>query len=241
MPSPTASEFAFVSSSHIYLFPIVLIPAYSHSPSLFHCSLIPLDLIAFTLAHAPSSSPPIAPLPGHMHPVPDHASCAGVLSLSCNAIVVTEYGSCHGSLLLSLIPALVTNYCPCLGFSFLSRILVFVTDSRSYHGFSFLSRILVLVTDSRSCYGLMFFSRITPLVTHHCSGHRLFVLLSIISRLSLNALYCPAHTCRTYTVLPTPLIPTIPRPHTETPSSPAQRTCLSQFNLIAPTYTYSKS
>jgi len=93
MPSPTASEFAFVSLLHIYPFPIVLIPAYSRSPSLFHCSLIPLDLIAFTLAHAHSSSPRIAPLPNHVHPVPDHASCAGVLSLSCNAIVVMEYGS----------------------------------------------------------------------------------------------------------------------------------------------------
>jgi len=152
MPSPTASEFAFVSSAHIYTFPIVLILAYSRSPSLFHCSLIPLDLIAFNLTHAPSSSPRIPPLPGHVHPVPDHASCAGVLSLSCNAIAVTEYGSCHGSLLLSLITALVTNYCPCHGFSFLSRILVLVTDSRSCHGFSFLSRILVLVTDSRFCH-----------------------------------------------------------------------------------------
>jgi len=146
MPSPTASEFAFVSSSHIYPFAIVLIPAYSRSPSLFHCSLILLDLIAFTLAHAPSSSLHIAPPPGHVHPVPDHASCAGVLFLSYNAIVVIEYGSCHPSLLLSLITAHVTNYCPCHGFSFLSRILILVTDHLSWHPSSFGSGIVCLIT-----------------------------------------------------------------------------------------------
>jgi len=241
MPSPTASQFAFVSASHIYLFPIVLIPTYSRSPSIFHCSLIPLDLITFTLAHAPTSSPRIAPLPGHVHPVPDHASCGGVLSLFCNAIVVTEYGSCHGSLLLSRILFPVTDSCSCHGFSCLSRILVLVTDSRACHRFSCSSRILILVTDSHSCHRFSFLLRIIPLVTHHCSGHRLFVLLRIISRLTLNALYCAAPTCRTTTVLPAPLIPTIPMPYTETPSIPAHRTCASQFNLIAPRYTYSKS
>jgi len=158
MPSPTASKFAFVSSSHIYLFPIVLIPAYSCSPSLIHCSLIPLDLIVFTLAHVPSSSPRIAPLPSHVDPVPDHASCAGVLSLSCNAIVVTEYGSCHRSQLLSLITALVRNYCPYYGFSFLSRLLVLVTYSHSCYGFSSLSWIPMLVKASRYCHGLSFLS-----------------------------------------------------------------------------------
>ena len=93
MPKPTTSEFAFVSTSHIDTFPIVAIPEYSPSMSLFHCSLILLDRIAFTLAHALFSSLRIANLPGHVHPVPDHSSCAGVLSLSFNAIVVTEYGS----------------------------------------------------------------------------------------------------------------------------------------------------
>jgi len=171
MPSPTASEFVFVSSSHIYSFPIVLIPAYSRSLSLFHCSLIPLDLIGFNVAHAPTSSLRITSLPGHVHPVPDHASCAGVLFLSCNSIVVMEYGSCYGSLLLSLITALVMNYCPCHGFSLLSLILVLVTDSRSCYRFSYLSWILILVTDSRTCHGFSFLSWILILVTDHPSCH----------------------------------------------------------------------
>ena len=167
MPIPTPSEFPFVSWSYIYPFPNVLIPVYTTFLSLFHCFLILLDLRTFTLSHAPSSSPRIPSLPGYVHPVPDHAPCAELVSFSCNAIIVTEYGSCYGSMLWSLICTLVKNYRFCHRYSFLSRILFLVPDSYSRYRLSVLSQILILVTDHPSCHPLLFGSPIICLVPHY--------------------------------------------------------------------------
>ena len=158
MPSPTTSEFAFVSSTHIYPFPIILIPEYWNSLSLFYCSLILLDLIILTLTHTPFSIVCIASPPCYVHPVPDHASFARVLSLSCNAIVITEYRTCNRSLPLLLITAFITNCYLSYRFLCLASILILITDSCSSHRFSFLLRIFILVMDSCSCHGFLFLS-----------------------------------------------------------------------------------
>jgi len=154
---------------------------------------------------------------------------------------VTNYCPCNRFSFLLRILVLVTNSGPCHGFSFWSRILIRFVDSRSCHGFLWVARILVLVKDYCSCHGFSFLLQIIPLATHHRSGHWSFVLLCIISRLSLNVLYCPTPPCCKFTILPTPLMSAIPMLHTEMPSSSAHRTCPSQFNLIAPTYMYLKS
>jgi len=190
MPILTTTKFAFVSSSYTYLFPIILIPQYLCTPSLFYCSLIPLDLIAFTLIHNTSSSPYIAPLRRHMHPVLDHTFCTGVLSSYCIAIIVAKYTSCHIFLLFSLITSLVNNYSPSHVFAFLLRILVPNMDSFSCYKFSCLLQILVVVRDSYSCYGFLFLLQIHILVTDSHSCYELYCLLVIIIRVTNHLSIC---------------------------------------------------